>query len=140
MGVLRARYGADLDRFLVPPPVFAELGGEFVDFNEQAANLKARFPVEERFLNPYGVVQGGIIAAAIDNTLGPLGMLVAPPNMTRTLEIKYSRPASLRDEFLIVDAKLIEREGRRLFFRAEARTQKGDLLVRAKAMHWIFEN
>lgn len=139
MQVFRSRYGEELDRFLVPPPVFTELGGEFIGFDKEQAALKARFPIEARFLNPYGVLQGGMIAAAIDNTLGPLGMLVAPPNMTRRMEIKYSRPARLTDEFLVVDARLTEREGRRLFFKAEARNLQGDLLVRATAMHWIID-
>ncbi len=139
MEVFRSRYGDDLDRFLVPPPVFIELGGEFIAFDKESAKLKARFPIEGRFLNPYGVLQGGMIAAAIDNTLGPLGMLIAPPNMTRRLEIKYSRPARLSDEFLIVDARLSEREGRRLFFKADVRNPRDDLLVRARAMHWIID-
>jgi len=34
-------------------------------------------------------MQGGMIAAAVDNTIGPLSFLVAAPNVTRRLEMKY---------------------------------------------------
>jgi acyl-coenzyme A thioesterase PaaI-like protein len=139
MEVFRQRYGENEEGYRVPPPVFTELGGEFIDFDQDKKELTARYPIEERFLNPYGVLQGGMIAAAIDNTLGPLSMLVAPPNLTRKLEIKYSRPVRPSDKWLIVRAWLTEQEGRRLFFKAEARALDGGLIGRAAAMHWIIE-
>jgi acyl-coenzyme A thioesterase PaaI-like protein len=140
MAVFNERFGDQLERFLVPPPVFTELGGQFIKFDSDETLLIARFPIEERFLNPYKVLQGGMIAAAIDNTLGPLSMLIAPPNLTRRLEVKFSRPARLADKFLFVDAQLDRREGRRLFFRADARNPEGDLIARTNAMHWIIES
>ena len=139
MKVFERRYGAQLERFKVPPPVFTELGGEFIEFDLEQGALTARFPIEARFLNPYGVLQGGMIAAAIDNTLGPLSMLIAPPNLTRKMEIKYSRPAKLEDKYLIVSAHLEKQDGRRLFLKADTRTPGGELLVRARVMHWIIE-
>ncbi|MGD8634457.1 MAG: PaaI family thioesterase [Anaerolineales bacterium] len=139
MEVFRQRYGDELEKYIVPPPVFTELGGEFIQFSQDQKELTARFPIEERFLNPYGVLQGGMIAAAIDNTLGPLSMLVAPPNLTRKLEIKYSRPARLSDKWLIVTARLARQENRRLFFKAEARDPEDSLIGRAEAMHWIID-
>jgi acyl-coenzyme A thioesterase PaaI-like protein len=140
MQVFEERYGKDLERFLVPPPVFTELQGEFIDFDLEQGKLRARFPVEERFLNPYGVLQGGMIAAAIDNTLGPLSMLIAPPNLTRSLELKYSRPSKIPDRYIVVETWLTKREGRRLFFKAAARNPEGELIVRAQAMHWIIDS
>jgi acyl-coenzyme A thioesterase PaaI-like protein len=139
MRIFEDRYGEELDRFLVPPPVFIELGGEFLNLDLEQNLLIARFPIDKRFLNPYGVLQGGMIAAAIDNTLGPLSMLVAPPNLTRKLDIKFSRPAAIEDEFLLAEAKLIEKDGRRLYFTADARNPDNKLLARAKALHWIVE-
>lgn len=139
MQVFRDRYGDQIDRFLVPPPVFTELGGEFLDFDPEQGLLAARFPIEDRFLNPYGVLQGGMIAAAIDNTLGPLSMLIAPPNLTRRLEVKYSRPARVDDQFLVVESRLSERDGRWLYLNAEARDPGERLLARARAVHWIIQ-
>jgi acyl-coenzyme A thioesterase PaaI-like protein len=44
----------------------------------EGESMTVRFPFDVRFTNPMGVMQGGMIAAAIDNALGPLSYLVAP--------------------------------------------------------------
>jgi acyl-coenzyme A thioesterase PaaI-like protein len=48
----------------------------------------------EKYRNPFGTMQGGMIATAVDNTIGPLRDVVAPPNVTRTLEMRYSHPVN----------------------------------------------
>jgi uncharacterized protein (TIGR00369 family) len=137
MDVIRQRLGDRLDEFRIPPPVFRAMQGEFLAFDAEDGWLTARFPVLEEYLNPYGSMQGGMVAAAVDNTLGPLSMLVAPPNVTRRLEMKYSRPITPDLEFITVKSRLIERKGRWLTFRAEVTDQAGTLLARARAVHWI---
>ena len=137
MDVIRQRLGDRLDEFRIPPPVFRAMQGEFLAFDLDGGWLTARFPVLEAYLNPYGSMQGGMVAAAVDNTLGPLSMLVAPPNVTRRLEMKYSRPITPDLEFITVKSRLVERKGRWLTFRAEVIDQEGTLLARARAVHWI---
>jgi acyl-coenzyme A thioesterase PaaI-like protein len=134
MTILRDRLGDRIEKYAFPPPVFTAMQGEFVALDLEAGTLSARFPVLAHYLNPYGTMQGGMIAAAVDNTLGPLSVLVAPPNVTRRLEITYSRPEM---GYLIVTAQLLDRQGRRLFFRAKVRSPAGQSLARAKATHWI---
>ena len=102
--------------------------------------LTTRLPLREAWPNPYGSVQGGMVAAAVDNTLGPLSMLVAPPNVTRRLRMTYSRPVTPDLKTLVVEAELLERRDRWLVFWAEARSPEGLLLARAKARHWILDD
>ena len=139
MEIIQQRLGDKIDEFLIPPPVFKAMQGEFLNFDKEAGVLETQFPVLEAFLNPYGSMQGGMVAAAVDNTFGPLGMLVAPPNVTRRLEMKYSHPVTLDLEFITVTAKLHSREGRWLVLTADVRDQSGRILARAKATHWILE-
>jgi uncharacterized protein (TIGR00369 family) len=122
---------------LSPPPIFESMQGEFLEFKPESKMLKARFPVLETYLNPYGSMQGGMIAAAVDNVLGPLSVIVAPPNVTRNLEMRYSRPAMPGMEFIIVEAVFLHQEKRVLKFKASVRDPEGKLLARAKATHWI---
>ena len=75
----------------------------------------------------------------MDNTLGPLSMLVAPPNVTRRLEMKYSRPIMMDLEFITVKGQHVGSEGRNLMLKAEVRGPEGQLLARARATHWILE-
>jgi uncharacterized protein (TIGR00369 family) len=139
MDIIASRLGDRLDEYRIPPPIFVAMHGEFLQFDRDEELLITRFPVLERYLNPYGAMQGGMVAAAVDNTLGPLSMLVAPPNVTRRLEMKYSRPITTDLEFITVRARLVHREGRWLAFSAEVRDQGGTLLARARAAHWILD-
>jgi acyl-coenzyme A thioesterase PaaI-like protein len=135
--ILRSRLGETLSDFLLPPPVFTLMQGQFIDLDMEAGCLSARFPILESYFNPYHAVQGGILAAAVDNTLGPLSMLLAPPNVTRTLEMKYSRPVTLDMGFITVHARLVSRHDPRLFFEARASSPDGSKLATCKALHWI---
>lgn len=137
--ILRRKLGDRLDQYAFPPPVFVAMQGEFVKMDLDNGTLTVQFPVLESYLNPYGTMQGGMIAAAVDNTLGPLSVLVAPPNVTRRLEMAYSRPVTPDLGQLIVTSRLLERKGRWLFFRADVYDQNGRRLARAKAVHWIID-
>lgn len=134
---IQDRLGDRSGDFLLPPPVFVAMQAKVVAFDPEASSLTVRFPVLEKDYNPYRTVQGGMIAAAIDNTLGPLSMLVAPPNVTRTLEATYHRPITLDLGTFLVTARLVSREKRFLKFTAEVTTEQGLKLARAKAVHFI---
>ena len=138
--VLKQKLGGRLEKFLIPPPVFFTLMGQFLEFNQASSSLSAKFPVLSGYLNPYGYLQGGIIAALIDNTTGPLSILVAPPNVTRSLEIKFSRPITKKIGYVIVLADLVERQGNKLLFKAVVRSPDGNKLASARAYHWILPN
>jgi acyl-coenzyme A thioesterase PaaI-like protein len=139
MELLRGKLGERVDEYALPPPIFVAMEGEFLEFDLEAGFLATQFPVLERYLNPYGTMQGGMVAAAVDNTLGPLSLLVAPPNVTRRLEMKYSRPATLDMGHIVVKARLLERKDRWLFFEADVRSPEGLRLARSKAVHWIMD-
>ena len=139
MDTIRAKLGDRKDEYELPPPVFAAMHGEFLEYDQVNNVLINRFPVLKDFLNPYGTMQGGMVAAAVDNTLGPLSMLVAPPSVTRRIEVKYSNPITTDLEFIIVKATFLERQDRWLRFKAEVRDPGGKLLARAKSLHWIVE-
>ena len=113
---IRSQIGMTIDQYLIPPPVFKAFKGEFLDFDIENKTLSARFPVLEDYLNPYGALQGGIIAALVDNTVGPLSMLVAPPNVTRRLEVKYSKPIKPELEYITIKSRLVERDDPNLTF------------------------
>jgi uncharacterized protein (TIGR00369 family) len=137
---LRARLGDRIGEYLIPPPVFFALGGEFIDFDPDTSSLTARFPVLEAYLNPYGVLQGGMIAALVDNTIGPLSVLVAPPNVTRHLEMTYKKPITPDLQQVTVTCQLVERTGQQLTFKAKVQDLDGVTLARAKSTHWIIAN
>lgn len=137
--ILTAQLGDRVDNYPIPPPVFTAMRGQFLAFDLDEGWLTARFPVLETYLNPYGTMQGGMIAGAIDNTIGPLSMLVAPPNITRRLEVTYSRAVTPHVGTIVVTSSFLERNERWLHFRADARSEDGARVARAKATHWIVD-
>jgi len=76
--LVKNRLGDRFDDYLIPPPVFVSMQGEFMEFELDSGTLTTRFPVLDKYLNPYGYMQGGMVAAAVDNTLGPLSMVALP--------------------------------------------------------------
>ena len=137
LSLLEEKLQEKIHDFEIPPPAFLSMQGEFVEFDLANQALQCRFPVLEIYQNPYGNMQGGIISAAIDNTIGPLSMLVAPPNFTRHLEVKYKKVISPETDFLYITAQLIEQKKRQLFFQADVNNKDGETFASAKATHWI---
>ncbi len=134
---LKERLNALQERFTLPPPVFQTMQGEFVNFDLEKKKLECRFPVMEEFLNPYGSLQGGIISAAIDNTIGPLSMVVADPNFTRRMDLKFSKPVPAEAKYILVIARFAGQKKQMLFFEAEVLNESGECYATAKATHWI---
>jgi uncharacterized protein (TIGR00369 family) len=130
--------GGELPKgLLLPPPCFETLGGEFLGFDKETGTLRARFPVLDAYLNPYGTLQGGILTALVDNTIGPLSMLVARPNVTRELTMKYVRPVTTDVKYVFVEGRLVEKRGKRLFFSAIVRNENRQMLAKAQSTHII---
>ena len=128
----------------LPPPVFEDMQTEIVDYrpgpdreHHVGAVLVARFPVLERYHNPMGIVQGGVLAALVDNVVGPLSYLVAPPSVTAHLAMTYLSPATPDLDHLLVQARLTSRSGRQLVFDATVGTPDGRELALGRATQTI---
>lgn len=129
--ILRAR--ASTGVLQIPPPCFDEMKGQYTAFDEQQRILVARFPVEPRYRNPLGYMQGGFITAAIDNTLGPLAYLLAPPSVTLQLSAQYLRPVGPGVAHIVVHGRLDEMTKSYLFMSARVVDPKERVLAIAQA-------
>ncbi len=70
-----------------PVPIATELGAELLERTEGRAVI--RFPVEDRFKNPMGVLQGGMFAVMLD-----MAMAMASNGLsTASLQVNLLRPA-----------------------------------------------
>lgn len=132
----RQEGGGDL---LLPPPAFLAMQGEFLEFDAAAMRLTTRFPVLDSWLNPFRTMQGGFIAAAVDNTVGPLSMLAAPPSVTRDLGIKYRRAVVADSGHIRVVARLVEARKRRLILEAHVLDGQEQILAEGQVTNWIID-
>jgi uncharacterized protein (TIGR00369 family) len=78
------------------PPAAATLGWELVSASPEEGTIEIAFQAIEAFLNPAGVVQGGFLAAMLDETLGPALVAGLSPGdfiLTTDLHVQFLRPA-----------------------------------------------
>ena len=117
-----------------PPPAAEVLGFKLIEIDPEEGTIEVSFTATEQFLNPAGAVQGGFLAAMLDDTLGPalvatLGHGEWAP--TTDLHVQFLRPAApgeLRRHGRIV------RRGRAVAFMAgELRNGEGELVATATA-------
>ncbi|HYJ29858.1 MAG TPA: PaaI family thioesterase [Allosphingosinicella sp.] len=78
------------------PPVAKTLGWTLRAIDPDAGTIEIGFTAGEAFTNPTGAVQGGFVAAMLDDTMGPAvfamgkGEIFAP---TLDLHVSFIRPA-----------------------------------------------
>lgn len=109
----------------LPPRCFVDMEGEFLAYDPEQQWIQVRFPIMERYQNPLGYVQGGFLTAMIDNSIGPLSFLVAPPNVTTQLTMTFIRPVTPAIPFVTVEGWVKEQTRRQLFLEGHILTPEG---------------
>ena len=100
----------------LPPPVARLLGWRFVGLDEATARLSCAFEATEAFLNPAGVVQGGILVSMLDEAMGPVASAVSGGEIfAQTLEIKASFLRAARPGPIFGEGRIL-RFGREILF------------------------
>jgi acyl-coenzyme A thioesterase PaaI-like protein len=76
----------------VPPPAGrADAGWHLEDIDPEAGTVRVGFDARPEFANPIGVIQGGFLAAMLDDTMGPaLVGTLEPDQLAPTLELKIN--------------------------------------------------
>jgi uncharacterized protein (TIGR00369 family) len=117
-----------------PPPAAELLGWKLIEIDPGEGTIEVAFIATDQFLNPAGTVQGGFLAAMLDDTLGPALVATladgewAPTTDLHVQFVKPAAPGELRGTGRIV------RRGRDVAFLAgELRDSDGDLVATATA-------
>ena len=127
------------DRFPLPP-ASKLLGWTLRGVDPAAGTIEIGFTADERFTNPGGTVQGGFLAAMLDDTQGPAlfamtdGQVYAPTIDFNITFIKAARPGSF-----VGTGRVINLGKTIVVSEAELFDAAGDLVARAtftsRAMH-----
>ena len=86
-----------LDR-LTPPPSSKLLGWHLIDARPEQGWVRIGFDGRNDFCNPAGFVQGGILSAMLDDTMGPAVFVMTDGRLytaTITLNVNFLAPARL---------------------------------------------
>lgn len=119
------------DRFEMPPSARL-LGWRLRDIDTDAGTIEVGFTADHRFTNPGGTVQGGFLAAMLDDTQGPAlfghthGEAYAPTIDFNISFLKEARPG----EF-VAKGRVVRLGKTIAFTEAELFDAAGDMVARA---------
>jgi uncharacterized protein (TIGR00369 family) len=116
------------------PPAAATLGWELIEVNVERGTLEVAFEATDAFTNPMGNVQGGFLAAMLDDTLGPaLVATLDPGQFAPTLELKVNFLRPTRPGRLIGRGRVVHRGGTIAFLEGSLADSEGATVATATA-------
>ena len=98
----------------------------------EGLSVDSKFTVTDVHQGAGGLAHGGILATAIDESLGYLLWLVGQPAVTGRLEVEYVRPVPVGST-LSIHAEVIGVDGRKIYTKAEGRIGD-DVAVRSAGL------
>src|SRR6266700_6901743 len=119
---------------LAPPSAATLLGWELVAVDPDAGTIEVAFTASDQFLNPAGVIQGGFLAAMLDDTLGPALVATLGPGQfapTTDLHVQFLRPA--RPGRLTGRGRIVRRGKDVAFLAGELLDDSGQIMAAAMA-------
>ncbi len=129
-----------LEGKIKPSPARQLLGWKLLALDTDGGYIKVEFQARHEFLNPVGKVQGGLLSAMLDNTVGPLvAAKLEAGKFATTLELKTSfiKPA---DMGCLIGEGFIVSYGRTICYtEAQLKDPEGDLVAKASATMLIVD-
>ena len=123
----------------LPPPTFEYLNGEVLD--EAPGRVRCLFRPTEEMTNPWGAVQGGILAAFFDDTMGPAVVSVASGRGFTTVSLNLSYLRAAKPGEPVVCEAVVVKHGRTQAYVEGSLTRESDgaLLARATAVQLFLD-
>jgi uncharacterized protein (TIGR00369 family) len=118
---------------LPTPPCAVTLGTAFKNIEPQAGTIETEFQGKPEFANPIGHIQGGFLAAMLDDTLGPALVATLPKGQfapTVNLSVSFHRPG--KPGVILGKGRVLKR-GKELAFMSGELYQDGQMIASATA-------
>ncbi len=115
------------------PPIGKLLGGRFESHDPIAGILRVSFQTKPEHANPAGAVMGGIVAAFLDDCMGPLIVGATGGEkfpVTLDLHTTYFKPVPIGPRAL-VEARIDRMGASAVFTSAYITSDSGEVLARA---------
>jgi uncharacterized protein (TIGR00369 family) len=116
----------------VPPPCWNLFDARAIIMEPGHAVIE--FRTEPAHENPFGYVQGGLLAAMIDNCIGPAVFLLVPDRQMSTIEMKLNYLAPARPGDLLRGEAQVVKHGRTTaYVEISLTAEDGTLVAKASA-------
>ena len=120
------------------PPAAVLLGWKALDL--QPGRARVQYTARPDFCNPHGAIQGGFLAAMLDDAMGPALLTTLPADQfapTIEMKVNFVRPA--RPGPIIAEGTLVHKTSSIAFLEGKLTTIDGDLIATATATARIFD-
>lgn len=117
---------------LQPPPAATHLGFKFLEVDAEAGRVTIEFTARPEFLNPAGFVQGGFLAATLDDTMGPAVVAKSQGALfTSSIDMNVSFLAPAKPGKLIGRGEILRLGKTIAFLQATLEDEDGAVVARA---------
>ena len=115
-------------------PITKLLGWRFLEFDASQQVIKVEMQARAEFINPAGVIHGGMLAAMLDETLSPaLAATLGPGEFAPTLEIKVNFISPAMVGRVLGTGRIVSRGRSICFMEGQLHDEQGNLLATAMA-------
>ena len=119
---------------LAAPPCARTLGWELIEAEPDSGRIRIRFQARPEFANPTGAIQGGFLAAMLDDAMGTaLATTYESGQFSPTLELKVSFLNPARPGPLIGEGRVLKRGRGVAFLEGRLETESGQRIAIATA-------
>ena len=113
------------------PPTGILFGARVLEVDRAAGRVRMSFEIDGRFCNPRGTVQGGIVAALLDDAAAFAGIVaLGEPGFIASMEIKTSYFAPVPQGTLYAEGRCLKMGRSSCFLEADLSDGEGKLLAR----------
>ncbi len=120
------------------PPAAALLGWKALTL--EPGRVRIRYTARPDFCNPHGAIQGGFLAAMLDDAMGPALFTTLPADQfapTIEMKVNFVRPA--RPGPIIAEGTVVHKTSSVAFLEGKLMTVDGELIATATATSRIFD-
>jgi uncharacterized protein (TIGR00369 family) len=128
-----------LDNLAVPPSAKL-LGWHLIDAKPKEGWIKVGFDGKAEFCNPAGFVQGGLLSAMLDDTMGPAVMVMTEGKLyTTTISLTVNFLAPAKPGPITAEAKVTQLGKTIAFVEGRLMAEDGTLLATASVSVRLIE-
>lgn len=122
------------------PPISTLLGWRLIDLKPEEGMIRVGFEGRQEFCNPSGFIQGGMLSAMLDDTMGPAAFIMSEGKLytpTITMTVNFISPGKVGA--FECEAKVVQMGKTVVFVEAKLMDAAGTLIATATSTSRLVE-
>jgi uncharacterized protein (TIGR00369 family) len=122
------------------PPISKLLGWHLIDLKAEEGVIKVGFEGKAEFCNPSGFIQGGMLAAMLDDTMGPAAFIMSEGKLftpTITMTVSFLSPGKVGS--FVCEAKVLQMGKTVVFVEGKLMDAAGTLIATTSSTSRLVE-